>query len=302
MATTRALFSDLYAPGLRKIIFESYTYMATEYDKFLNVLSSSVSYEDDYQMAGFGSVPTKPEGTGIIYDDPVPGSQVRYQWTAFGKGFRVTHEAMVDERYGQMKKMAAAMGRAFRNQTELNGIEIIDQAFTAGFSGFTHDGKAMCATDHPLLRGGTMRNRPSSGVDLGVSALQDALVDFERIVDDSSVPVVIRPRYLMVPPELGPMAAELLGSSFKPYTADNEINVIQDAGLQIIISHYMSDTNAWFLIADKGEHDMNWFWREKFTTDNGDDFDSGDGKMKGYMRSGVGYGDYRGVWGSPGTT
>jgi len=294
---TSGLFSDLYAPGLRKQIFESYTYAPEQYSQFLNVMSTDVQYLDDYYMGGFGSVPTKAEGASIVYDDPVPGGQVRFQWTAYGKGFRITHEAQEDERYGQMRKMATAMGRSFHNQTEIVGASILNGAFAAGFSGF--DGVAMCATNHPLLRGGTARNEPSTPVDLSVSALQDAMVDFHRFVDESGVPILIQPRFLVVAPENLPLAQEILGSSQKPFVADNETNILQ-GWLTPIVSHYLTSTNDWFILADKANHDMQYFWREKFSTDTSDDFDSGDGKMKGYMRCGVGYGDWRGTWGSPG--
>jgi hypothetical protein len=299
MATNSALFTPLYAPGLRKIVFDGYAEMPTEYDKFLNVSSvDKRQYLDDYKMGGFGTVPTKAEGTSIVYDDPVPGSTVRYSWTPYGKGFRVTHEAMVDELYGPMRRMAKAMGRSFRNQVEVIGAGLLNNAFSVANGGF--DGKALCASDHPLLRGGTARNRPTAFVDFGVTALQDALIDFERMVDDSGFPISYRAKYLVIPPETWTQAREVLGSQFKPYTSDNEINTLANEGLTLVVSHYMTDTDAWFLLADKSDHDLQFFHREKFTTDAADDFDTGDGKMKGYMRNGVGYGDWRGVWGSQG--
>jgi hypothetical protein len=309
-----AVFTPLYAPGLRKVIFESFTYMPTEYDKFLNVGSSRRQYEEDYRMAGFGDVPQKPEGSSIIYDDPVPDIVLRWVWTPFGKGFRATHEAMADELYGQLRKMATAMGKAFRTQNEIEGASVLNLAFTAPAAPVTSNqgyegaaGRSLCASAgvgaggaHVLLRGGTARNAPTAAVDLGVTSLQDALVDFERFVDESNVPIVYIPRMLTVAPENSPLARELLGSQFKPFTADNEINVLQSAGLKLMVSHYMTDTDAWFLSADKSDHDLWFIWREKFQTGAADDFDTGDGKMKGYMRFGVGFGDWRGFWGSPG--
>ena len=304
MPTVSSTFTQLYAPGLRKIIFESYTYLPTEYEAFLNVGSSGRQFEEDYRMGGFGSVPTKPEGTAIIYDDPVPDTVVRWDWTPYGKGFRSTHESMVDDLYGPMKKMASSLGKAFRNQTEVIGASVLNNAFTdpsAGDSNAGYDDLALCHVAHTLLRGGTARNRPTTDVDLGVTGLQNALIDFERFVDESGVPIVYVPRTIIVAPETVPMAGELLGSQFKPFTADNEINVIRQAGLQMAVSHYTTSTNDWFLSAAKGDTDMWLIWREKFVTDAGDDFDTGDGKLKGYMRLGAGFGDWRGFWGTDGT-
>jgi hypothetical protein len=304
MPTTSATFTELYAPGLRKVIFENYTYLPTEYEKFLNIASSTRQYEEDYRMGGFGAVPLKPEGTNIIYDDPVPDTKVQYYWNPYGKGFRATHEAMADELYGPMQRMSQSLGKAFRNQTEIIGASILNNAFTdpaAGANNSGYEGLALCHTAHPLLRGGTYRNKPTTDVDISVTALQDATIDFERFVDESGVPIVLIPRKLIFAPEYIPIVKEILGSSQKPFTSDNETNILQGQ-FDPVVSHYMTDTNAWFLFADKGDTDVWLFWREKFTTDAADDFDSGDGKIKGYMRLNTGYGEPRGTWGSSGSS
>jgi hypothetical protein len=304
---TSAVFTPLYAPGLRKVIFESYTYLPTEYDKFLNVGSSKRQYEEDYRMGGFGAVPTKAEGTAIVYDDPVPDAVLQWDWTPYGKGFRATHEAMADELYGQLKKLATAMGRSFKNQAEVIGASILNNAFTAiasitdPLAATGYDALPLCSTAHTLLRGGTNSNRSATDADLGVTSLQDALIAFERFVDESNRPTVSIPKLLIVAPENMPVARELLGSQFKPYTADNEVNIIRDEGLQLMVTHHMTDTARWFLQASKSELDLWMVWREKFMTEAADDFDTGDGKMKGYMRLAAGWGDWRHFWGSDGT-
>lgn len=297
MPVTRSKFSALYEPGLRKVLFENYTYSPEEYSMFLNVGGTgNVKFLEDYEMGGFGGVPVKPEGVGITYDEPVPGNKVRYEWTPFGKGVRITHEAIADELYGQMRKMVAALGRAFRHQEEISGASILNSAFTVS-GGF--DNMPLCDLAHPNLRGGTQRNEPSSPVDISVAALQAALVDFEKFTDHSGVPVVVKPRYLVHTPESIPIVREILGSNLKPYVATNETNILE-SWLIPIVSHYMVDPDAWFILADKGVHDLHFYWREKFTPGSEEDFDTGDAKMKGYYRHGVGWGSYVGVWGSPG--
>lgn len=305
--TVSSEFVDLYAPGLRKVLFENFVARREEYSTFLNVGTSQRQFEDDYRMAGFGSVPSKPEGTNIIYDDPVPDTTVRWTWTPHGKGFRATHEAMMDDLYGPMKRMAGSLGKAFRNQVEIIGANVLNQAFTVpasttGLAATGYEaGVALVSVSHILVRtGATQTNRSAANTALGVTALQDALINYDQQVDESGVPIVITPRMLVVDPTNGPLAGEILGSQFKPFTADNEINIIQDAGLQLMVSHYLTTATNWFLIANKGDHDMWMIWREKFQSDASDDFDSGDGKMKGYMRLGAGYGDYRGIYGNVG--
>src|SRR4030066_428673 len=50
-----------------------------------------------------------------------------------------------------------------------------------------------------------------------------------------------------------------------------------DEDLSFMVSHYLTDSDSWFLIADKGVHGLNFFWREKATFKESDDFDTGDG-------------------------
>jgi len=291
---TRPMFTELYAPGLNKVFFESYTYFDSEYDKYLNVLSSDVSYVEDYKMAGFGGVPTKAEGASIIYDDLTPGSKIQYTWTAYGKGAMITHEAMVDDRYGQMKKIAQSMGRAFRNKVESVAIGVLNSGFgTAG--GFSSE--YLFLATHALLRSAsTVSNLGST--DITATAIANATIAMEKTLDDSGVPVLCRPKLVIVDPSEMVNAQVALRSAFLPGGQNNDINVVAGMGLQLMVSHYISDPDTWFLLADN--HDLNFFWREKTTTDSADDFDTGNGKFKAYMRFGVGYGDWRGTWGSPG--
>ena len=64
------------------------------------------------------------------------------------------------------------------------------------------------------------------------------------------------------------------------------------------LSHYITDADAWFVLAD--EHDINYFDRRKVAFANTDDFDTGDAKFKLTRRNGSGFGDWRGIYGSSG--
>ena len=63
---------------------------------------------------------------------------------------------------------------------------------------------------------------------------------------------------------------------------------------------YLTDSDSWFLFADKDEHDFNFITRTDVRFQNGDDFDTGDAKYKAFQRFSVGAGDWRGSFGSQG--
>lgn len=307
MTTTRSLFSNLLAPGLRKIYYDELKERPLEYEAIFNIETSKRKYEDDYQMAGLGTMPQKAEGNAITYDDPLSGNTRRYTHLSWGLGFRITHEAYDDDLYGMLgKKMSSQLAKSARNAQEVHAFSILNGAFAASATASTtaaanvFDTYSLCNVAHTRLGGGTQANRSSTDADLSVSSLQAAIDLFEGWTDERGISLVCRPRRLIIPYQTKWIAREILNSTAKPYTANNEINPLMDEDLSFMVSHYLTDSDSWFLIADKGVHSLNFFWREKPRFDNSDDFDTGDAKYKGYQRFIAGVSDWKGVFGSQG--
>jgi phage major head subunit gpT-like protein len=298
MTTLSSNIPELVMAGLNMVIFEKYESYPEQFSRIYNVLESSKQYEDDVTMTGLGVFPVKPEGSSIVYDDPMRGFSKRYTHVTYALGFRVTREMMADDLYGPMRKMAKALGRSARQTVEIQAASL----FNNGFSSTTGspDGKPLFATDHPLVGGGTARNELSTPADLSVTSLQQAINDFEDTVDDRGLLLAIKPKLLVVPSELKWQAHQLLMSPLLPGTADNDANPLKDEGLSYFVWNYLTDPDAWFLIAEPDDHEVKFFWRERFTVEAAEDFDTKDHKISGIMRFSYGWSDWRGVFGSPG--
>lgn len=302
MPTTTGQFGQLLAPGLRKIFFQHLKERPAQYSMIANINSSSRAYEEDLEMAGLGTMPTKPEGTSILYSDPTQGGKRRYTHVSYGLGFRVTEEMYADDLYGPMKRMTRELAKAARNVREVTFFNVLNNGFTTevGFPKFGTT-ESLFNTAHVLIGGGTLANRASTDADLGVAALEAAILLFDNLTDENGIPIVLKPKHLIVPPALKQVAREILGSEFRPYTANNEVNaVIQNDSLSDMVVNYLTDSDSWFLLADKDEHDLNFFEREAVRFQNGDDFDTGDAKFKAFQRFSVGHGEWRGTFGSLG--
>lgn len=305
MPTVSGNFAELYGPGLRKLFFDKFMGLPTEYDKLFNILSSQRAYEEDLKIAGLGAMPEKAQGASIVYDDFIQGdTKVRYTHKSFALGYRITEEAQEDELYGVFKKINEALARSGHQTREVRAWAVLNNAFTtfttSGTAGTGLDGLALCHTAHTLAGGGTYANRPTVDSDLGIAALQAAITRFEKCVDERGLPIVLIPRFIVIPPDQKWLAREILNSSHKPFTADNEINALVQDDLQYIVSHYLTDADAWFLTAAPGEHDLNYYNRRAMTFKEGDDFDTGDAKFRAGFRCSAGFSDWRGVDGSPG--
>lgn len=298
MTMVRGAFSHLLAPGFRKVVFETYKERPIEGRALVNMNTSKRAYEEDFPIAGFSTLQTKAEGASVIYQDALQGDAKRYTWATYGLGFRITQEMMEDDLYGVMGgRMSKALGRSARNNMEIVLHAPYNNAFDTSFAGFV-SGESLCDTSHANLRGGTQANRPATDVDFDLLALQAALEHFHGLEDESGLPVVFIPQ--MVVHSIGDhwIVSQVLKSQYLPGTNQNDINQVSQEGLKPHLSHYLTDTDAWFIVADN--HDVNYFDRRAATFSNSDDFHTGDALYKLTRRNGSGYGDWRGIYGSQG--
>lgn len=298
MTMNRANFSNLIVPGYRKIVFETYKERPIESMKFVNEGTSKRAYEEDFPIAGFGALQIKPEGGSVSYQDGVQGSAKRYIWTTYALAYRITMEMYDDDLYGVMgNKMAKALGRSARNNVEIVAMAPYNSAFDTAVNGFEAS-KSLCSTSHVTLRGSTVSNRPASDADFSLLTFQAAIEHFDTLLDESGIPAMFTPKFVIHNPGDQWIVNQVLKSQMLPGSNSNDINQASKLGVQPEMSHYLTDSDAWYVMAD--QHDVNYFERRAFAFSNGDDFDSGDAKFKGLARRGSGYGDWRGIYGSQG--
>jgi len=291
-------FSALLAPGLWRVLFNEIDEQPNQWQGVFHRHETKRAYEDDTKVAGLGSMVSKPEGDPISFDVPIMGAGVRYTPASYGLGFRITREMWDDDLYQIMDKMAAELGRAASYKIEVDAWSILNNAFSSSFVG--SDALALCHTAHTRLDGGaTAGNRPTTDVDFSASAYQAALDHFKTMFDDRGRPIVMTPSLLIIDPSFEWAAKEILMSEYKPYTANNEINVLRSDGtMDYMLVRYLTDADSWFVLSNK--HDLNFFWRVKPETGEADDFLTGDALFKIYARYGKGFTEWRGVYGSSG--
>lgn len=298
MTATRGAFGNAIAPGFRKVVFETYKERPIEGTKLVNMNTSSRAYEEDFPIAGFSTLTTKAEGASVTYQDAIQGAAKRYVWTTYALGFRITEEMMDDDLYGIMgNKMSKALGRSARNNKEIVMHAPYNNAFNTAFSGFV-SGESLCSTAHVGLRGTTFANRPATDADFDLLPLQAAIEHFHTLTDDSGLNVVFIPRFVVYNPADHWIVNQTLKSAMLPGSTLNDINQVAREGLNPLLSHYLTDADSWFVLAD--QHDVNYFDRKATRFTNSDDFHTGDALFKLTQRNGSGWGDWRGVYGTPG--
>ncbi|MMZ47362.1 Mu-like prophage major head subunit gpT [compost metagenome] len=296
---SRDNFGRLLEPGLRKIVFDAFKRYPTQYTQVFNVNSSKKAIETDLRMGGFSLWGKKGTLEATTYEDPTGTDTVQYKHETFSKGFIIEKEMVDDELYGQMKKLAKALGEAARQTVETQAATVWNDAFTA--QTFNYKGEALVGT-HKRLDGGTRTNYIGA-LTLSESNLEIAHKLASEQVDERGLKIQLNPKTLVVPRALELTAKKILHSQYLPATgetgktfAENDINPLYKE-YEIVVLDYLTNPKAWFLI-DKSIFDVNFFWREKLNFKNTTDFDTDAAKYKGRMRFSFGWTSDIGVLGA----
>jgi phage major head subunit gpT-like protein len=166
------------------------------------------------------------------------------------------------------------------------------------------DGQSLFSTAHPLVSGGTNSNRPSTAADLNETSLEAAVIQIAGWTDERGLLIAAKPRKLVVPPALQFVATRLLETELRVATADNDVNALKSMNSipeGFTINHYLTDTNAWFLLTDV-PNGLKHFVRTPMQTGMDADFDTGNARYKARERYSFGVSDPLGAYGSPGAS
>jgi phage major head subunit gpT-like protein len=301
----RTLYPDLYLesmlPAIDEVVQTKYARFPEEFSNVFRMETSTRSIEQTTEITGFGQMSVVPEGETTRYDEALPAFNKTYNHAQYSLGFKVTRVAMDDDRFGVVRKLSNELGRSAAETKEVTAAAVFNNGFTLANG---PDGQPLFSTAHPLVGGGTQSNRLAYPTDPDVTSMQLALSTMRKSVDHRGKLQRIPPRRAIFPPDLEFVAAELLGGTERPDTANNTINAFRRrSGMPSfdswLVWDYLSDPHAWFLESDPEDTELRFYWRERFNTVHDIDFDSRSTKTAGWMRFSVGHNGYLGTFGVP---
>ena len=300
MAVNLSAIKDLLLPGLRGVEGK-YEQIPSQYDKIFTKHNSKMALERTAEMRFLGYAQLKTEGGQTSFDN---GAGERYVYNQehneIGLGYAITRKAIDDNLYKtQFAPSNLGLIESFQQTKEIYGANVLNTATTynANVGG---DGKALCATDHPI-DGGTVANKPAVDVDLNEATLLNGMISIRtNFKDQAGLKIFARGRRLVVPPALEPTAIRLLKTELRPGTADNDTNAIMmtAGGLPegYMVNDYLTDANNWFLLTNIDG--LSYMERVRFETDMQVDFVTDNLLVKGYERYSFGYYNWRSIFGS----
>ncbi len=301
MAISRAQLLKELLPGLNALFGMEYARYDDEHTEIYETESSDRSFEEEVKLSGFDAAPVKDEGDAISYDAAQESFTARYNHETIAMGFAITEEAMEDNLYDSLSaRYTKALARAMAHTKQVKAVVPLNNGFTTAYS--SGDGVALFSASHPLVSGGTNSNTQSTAADLNETSLEAAVIQIGKWTDERGLLIAARPQSLVIPPDLQFVAARVMQSELRPGTADNDINALRSSGVVpggTIVNHYLTDTDAWFLITDI-PNGLKHFNRVALETGMDGDFDTGNVRYKARERYSFGVSDPLGIWGSPG--
>jgi hypothetical protein len=270
---TQAMTEKLY-----DWFYEKYDPLPIVYKQVFDVQPSKAAYEAQVTGVGTGRLQETDEMGSIQYRDPMEGYPVYGRNRTFTDGIKFSKETVDDfpKQYienilketiqgddGWANGVKDTEEDFYSNVFNYGGLAAGHSMFNASVAGFTdpsgnfiYDGKPLFNLNTNLRSskgGGTYYNH------LGAAALTAAnlkaafdLITATNNKNERDLKKAIIPDTLLIPPALKWTAEELLKSEKEPWVTTNTTNVLRNI-VNIVIWHYLTDTDAWFLgCAKKG--------------------------------------------------
>jgi hypothetical protein len=296
---TRSAHPDLLWPGVMATFGNAYDAYPPEWSQIFTKRTSRKAYEKIVETSGFGLAPVKTEGAPIQYDTDAQGVTTTFTPVVYGLGWMATREEIEDSQYAEVAgRRSRALGKSMRTTAEIVHANILDRGFSTSYP--VGDGAALFSASHPTPSGN--QTNIITAADLTEASLEDMLTVIAGAKDRRGLPIRLRGMKLVVASGAQFNAERIMGSSLRSGTNNNDTNAIRNMGLLpdgVVVNHYLTDLDAWYIITDADEGALS-IWRREVEMEKDNDFDTENAKAKATMRFAAGVGDWRAIYGSAG--
>ncbi len=309
----RGQFSDFFfstmLPACNAKIWQTFKAKRAMAKMFLSADTTTRSIEQYSLMAGVGLPTLVGEGEDTPTDTFTQGFNKTFTPQKYGLGIPASMELVEDDKMGIISKRSVKLADSIYQAREIQGASVINNGFastdSAGNSTLLPDGKVLFASDHPLVKaGGTQSNILSVAADLDVASLELALTDWELMkTHEGYLQMLPTPRVFTASQNRWNVA-EILKSQMRSDTANNTANAFkysENGGvIDSLVWPYLTDPDAWGLIADPDETELLWLDRKAPYTKS--DYIEKNETGIIYMRYRATFGAFgwRGVYATPG--
>lgn len=241
-------WADALDPIIRKWFLQGYARRPSLLASLFNVQGSQMAKE---QVSGIGAIGVDAWDD---YENSGKPAEAKFdQWykktyTHVEKPLivRIQRKLLDDNQFPEVMRIAERVGDSAALKREVDAASVFNNAFSASFLGA--DGVALCSDSHPYSpqkTGSVQDNNFALALTKdNMRTIREAMMAF---TDDNGNKVAVTPNLLLVPPALEDDALVIARSLNDPASANNAINP-QAGRWQVQAWHYLTDSNAWFMI------------------------------------------------------
>jgi hypothetical protein len=238
--TTTASFSYLLGTSMNKRLLKDYQAWPAEWQKFVTIAPiRDFKQQTRVRLGAFGSLPVVAEDnayTAVTLAD----SAATYVPQKRGNLVTVSREAIINDDLQAIKQIPTKLAVAAAYTLA---------EFVYGFL----SGNPVIYDTNPLFTSGAPHNNLGAS-NLSTTAMQSGITAMREQTNYAGKRLGLRPRFLVVPPELEWTAMVVTKSAGVPGSSNNDINPMLGY-VQPIVSPQLTSTTQWFLIGDPREID-----------------------------------------------
>lgn len=306
MPAASGSFPDVLDARFKRIEADAYKQIKDAVPTFYNTDGDLGPQKDVTRFSQVGTFGDFETFTGTVkYDDVYEGYDTTLTHVQYAKGFQIEHTLMEDDLYSIMDSKPRGLGTAYARTRQ----KWAAQTFVNSFSNDTTwqtggDGQPLCSNAHLTRAAGVST---TTGFDnLGTASLSAVAVSAARVLarkfrDDRGHPFEIDCTALLYPIDLWEPAEEIIRSTGKLDTPNNNINALQGVMSSIMPGGWirLSDVNDWWSIdVSYMKQFLHWITREEQGLKMVEDFDTLVGKWRKYCRLSLGSTDWRWLFGN----
>ncbi len=314
---TTDMGADELKPQIRKFITEQGKGMPSKWEQYMTRIDGNELYVEDIAVGGVGAFPLIGEADDIQLTGITFGAKTRYQTDFFQLGFAISGVDKQYNRIGKVNKVLAKFVKARKATVEIQAALPLNQGFSSSYVGA--DNVALFSSSHTPLTaniqtGATTVSNLGTASDVTPSAIEAGVTAFMTMTGQDGIYTDISPRWLICHPTMYLPARRALesagyyttsgtNSSVPSASYADTKNVLLDQNITPIANPWLTDTDAWFLVADKSETEWLVYWSLPYTDKSWDEPTVGPLGATVYSQSfgmTVGWSDWIGLYGNAG--
>ena len=293
----RGAFADILDPRFREVIADRMAFLRNEdmVPILWNIKPPTMPQRDTERYSQVSGLPRAGQFTGSIdYAQRYQGYDVTATYAEFAQGVQVERTLVEYDQFDLMDDMARDLADSMWRRRQFDGFRFLRNMFSVDTFFYNHtEAVALASNSHTTTTGAST----TTGFDnlataaFSAAALAAAQIQMRDFRDLQGEPILAVGTEIWAPFDLYEAAYEVVASSGKVDTAQNNRNVHQGAYKLVMFPNKVdfTDANDWALVDGRAK-DGSMHWFDQVWPNGGpefgstEEFDTFTAKSRGYSR------------------